>query len=157
MNHYCMSKNCVRVFSDCLRRELRILGIDVKVITIEPSFFKTPLINQNLLANARERTFNDSPEEVKQYYGQNFLKYMSYLDKLTDKASKDNPWIVGDTMVMAIMKKYPKLFYRCGTYLELFTLWGSSHIPEILLDTFIYLLLGSKFKQFKAGKYQKME
>lgn len=139
MGHYCMAKHCVRVFSDIIRRELYDSGI--KAITIEPTFFRTQIINFEVHSKVREKIYSETPDEIRNEYDENFIKKLNKTSKIVNLMSHTDINIVIDSMFKAVVKKHPKLFYRCCSYFEVLTLWAASHLPEILLDSGINLIL----------------
>ncbi|KAH7644110.1 d-beta-hydroxybutyrate dehydrogenase [Dermatophagoides farinae] len=152
MGHYCMTKHNVRIFSDILRREL--IGTGIKVITIEPSFFRTQIVNFDLIDKQRAKIFNETPDDIRQSYGgEKYLKCMNASNQLIMNITHDGIDQVIQAMINGIIRKYPKIYYRCCTNMELFTIWAASHLPEILLDSFTHIYNDRLYRQFKIGKY----
>ena len=58
-----MTKHSVRVFSDTLRRELS--REPIQVVTLEPTFYKTEIINTELLVRNRQRIIDSTPDSIK--------------------------------------------------------------------------------------------
>lgn len=135
MSHYGMSKFAVRSYSDILRRELASSGI--KVVVIEPSFYRTNIIDFDFHDRMREKYFNESSEEIKQHYGVESLKSLATFRGVANQMTNDDIDQVIDSMIKGIVRKYPKLYYRCGSYLDIIKLWGLSYLPEIIQDKFI--------------------
>lgn len=147
-----MTKHSVRVFSDCLRRELG--GSGVRVITIEPTFYRTEIINFDNLDRMRSKLFSESMDEVKQHYGETFLNYLSFTNRMVHQMSHGNIDQVTNTIVSGVIRKHPKLFYRCCSYFEVLTLWATSHLPEIIVDVIVTFQIDKLLQRFKAAQYQ---
>ncbi|PVD38343.1 hypothetical protein C0Q70_00956 [Pomacea canaliculata] len=75
---YSSSKFALIGFSDSLRREMIKFG--VKVITIEPTLYRTALSDCDALTRQNERMWNMASEEVRHDYGETYFR--SFLTKL---------------------------------------------------------------------------
>ncbi|KAM4797466.1 retinol dehydrogenase 7-like [Rhinophrynus dorsalis] len=126
---YCISKYGVEAFSDSLRRELG--GFGVKVSIIEPGYFKTPITGINLYKNAMEKKWNNLSSEIKQSYGEQYLKQS--IQRLQDFLNTCSPQIskVTDCMEHALTACQPWTRYSAGWDAKLF------YIPFSYLPTFI--------------------
>ncbi|GIX77712.1 d-beta-hydroxybutyrate dehydrogenase, mitochondrial [Caerostris extrusa] len=71
MAPYYMSKHAAVAFNDCLRREMEDWG--VKVISIEPDFFATQLVNNELVNKTIDQTISFVPDDIRSDYGENYL------------------------------------------------------------------------------------
>lgn len=69
---YCMTKFSVRAFSDGLRRELA--GHQVKVIALEPNLYRTSITDYDILAKSIDSIWDQTDDEVKQFYGRENYK-----------------------------------------------------------------------------------
>jgi NAD(P)-dependent dehydrogenase (short-subunit alcohol dehydrogenase family) len=76
MGAYCASKFAVEAFTDALRVELCNWGI--KIILVEPGFFKTNMIEKNVLGSQLEQMWSRLSEDKKLEYGEEFLKKSTY-------------------------------------------------------------------------------
>ena len=109
-------------------------GTDVKVVVIEPTFYKTEIINAEGMKRYREQAFNESTEEVKSAY--KALPIEEWYEKAQqniDKIARPNVSEVTEAMEKAVTLEEPKLFYRCGGYHDII-IWAVSHMPEVILD-----------------------
>lgn len=151
IGHYCMAKHSVRVFSDVLRREL--YEDKVKVVTIEPTFYQTPIVNFEQINQTRDRLFEETEPETKAAYSPSKCRSMMNMEKLVNVVTRSNVNEVVDAMEKAVTLKHPKvflsifciilvkcnflfvfqLFYRCAGYHEVIV-WAVSHLPEAILD-----------------------
>ena len=71
MGAYCISKHSVRVFCDSLRRDMLLTDHDddrVKIICVEPTFYQTPITNQQQLNRMRMEFFGQTPKDIACYY-----------------------------------------------------------------------------------------
>ncbi len=135
---YCMSKHAVLSFSDALRREMHKWG--VKVSTIEPSFYKTPMVSQDMILQALEKEWALTSESVKQVYGQQYFEGMKNKGEQIVVSAGENIDEVIDKMIDAIRSKVPNITYTSvpGCRLQiLFTL--AQYVPTQWLDQMFYL------------------
>jgi len=107
---YCMSKHAVLSFSDALRREMHKWG--VKVSTIEPSFYRTPMVSQDMILQLYEKEWALTSESVKQVYGQQYFESMKNKCGEIDVPVGDNIDEVVDKMIDAIRSKVPNICYQ---------------------------------------------
>lgn len=129
-----MSKFAVRTFSNVLRAENKRFG--VKVVVIEPVFYKTEIVNFERIREVKEKLFQDSPEEVKEFYlsQKDTMDYLKLSEKTVRIVTRPNVNEVVDAMVKAVSLREPKLFYRCCSYLDVILMFSWSVLPEILFD-----------------------
>ena len=106
---YNMTKHSLVAFTDTLRRELYNLG--VKVISIEPAGFKTPIISDEHVVQELSQSWGQSSEEVKTFYGSpdHSKKIMLKVNHLVQ--FEDNLDVCVDDMIDAINNCRPKLTY----------------------------------------------
>ena len=112
-------------------------GDDVKVVVIEPFFYKTEIINAEAMKRTLDKAFNESLEEIKKTYEalpleQLFAKGQANIDKI----ARPNVSEVTEAMEKGVTLEKPKLFYRCGGYKDIL-LWAISHMPEVIVDFII--------------------
>ncbi len=137
MVHYNMAKHSVRVFSDTIRREFALTGDAIKVVTIEPTFYRTEIVNAESMKRFRVNAYDSSPEEIKKVYSA--VAPDRWFDKaqvVIDTVSRTDLSEVTEAMENAVTLEHPKLFYRCGGYHDVI-IWALSHLPEIIFDYFI--------------------
>lgn len=157
MVHYNMAKHSVRVFSDTIRREFALTGDAIKVVTIEPTFYRTEIVNAESMKRFRVNAYNSSPEEIKKVYSA--VAPDRWFDKaqvVIDTVSRTDLSEVTEAMENAVTLEHPKLFYRCGGYHDVI-IWALSHLPEIIFDYFInnrfgHAVLSVYVKVFGGGK-----
>ena len=141
MSHYCMSKSSVRVFTDAIRREP--LNSDLKVISIEPTIYKTPIINFDVIKQTRERIYSETPDDIKAFYGQRFFQSIKRSGKRVNARARTDVSEVIDAMEYAVTLANPQLTYWCCGWLDSIGLQVLSHLPDAIVDLFI------KFEQQK--------
>merc|ERR1712196_610214 len=110
MSTYCSSKHAAEAYTQALRMELSDLG--VKVITINPSFHKTPIVDNTL--NTIMGAWNAIPSDQKTAYG---VEYLKDLKINCDGFVNYNPFNadhVVDKMVLALTIENPKTRYLVG-------------------------------------------
>jgi short-subunit dehydrogenase len=67
------SKSAVNAYSDILRHEMRQFG--VKVIILEPSFYKTPLMDLKPLNDKIDKMYAECHPDEKQFYGKEYVDF----------------------------------------------------------------------------------
>ncbi|KAL5019259.1 hypothetical protein ScPMuIL_004981 [Solemya velum] len=109
LSAYTASKFGIIGFSDCLRREM--MKFHVKVITIEPTLYRTNITDQNMLATQCERLWSTAPRAVLEDYGDFYFR--SYVEKMKQslqRCSRRTDVVIRD-MVHAVTSKYPRSRY----------------------------------------------
>lgn len=149
MSHYCMAKHSVRVFSDVVRREL--INDSIKIVTIEPTFYRTPIINWENLQKSRDRIWEQTPESIRQAYDKETIGIINNVDKMVDVITREKVEEVVDTLENAVTLAEPKLFYRCAGYHDVL-LWIVALMPETILDGLIMTLSFNK-KMIQLAKF----
>ena len=71
------SKCAVNGYSDVLRREMKKFG--VKVFVLEPSFYKTPLMDVKPLNDQVDKMYEACPIDEKQFYDSSFVDFCEFL------------------------------------------------------------------------------
>jgi NAD(P)-dependent dehydrogenase (short-subunit alcohol dehydrogenase family) len=136
MTSYTLSKTAVSKFSECL--DLEVAEFGVKVITIEPFFFRTDIVNPVVHGQHLQKQWDEADEEVKQSYKgiDKILKLMQVTNSsfLTDP----NPGKVVDIIEEGVTSIDPDSIYRPGFKVALLTL--SLFLPYEALLPFRRLL-----------------
>ncbi|NXT64398.1 RDH2 dehydrogenase, partial [Chaetops frenatus] len=114
------------------RLEMRNFG--VKVCMIEPGYFKTMITNVENL----EKNFYDSwkklPEEIKESYGEGYLRQFAAMLKVLQKGYNSNLSLVTDCMEHALTSVHPRTRYSPGWDAKLLYL-PISYLPSALSDS----------------------
>ncbi|KAL4239934.1 hypothetical protein ACF0H5_000730 [Mactra antiquata] len=106
---YSMSKRACIAFSDALRIEMK--KFNVKVSTIEPSLYKTPISETKYLADQNRKSWSETPTEVKDAYGDEYFDaFLKNIDTQMQRA-KSNISEVIDLMVESVLDEIPKVRY----------------------------------------------
>ncbi|XP_072264095.1 retinol dehydrogenase 7-like [Pyxicephalus adspersus] len=131
---YCLSKYGVEAFSDSLRRELKPFG--VKVSIINPDFFRTPILNSEVIKDKVTDIWKKLPSNLKNAYGEKYYhQYCKFVDKI---CSLTNPKItvVTDCMEHALTAEQPWTRYSAGWYAKLLYM-PLSYLPTFVQDSFL--------------------
>ncbi|KAL6469234.1 hypothetical protein MHYP_G00227580 [Metynnis hypsauchen] len=142
---YCVSKYAVEAFTDSLRRCLHPFG--VKVLCIEPGFFKTNVTDTNLIISCVKKLWEKIPKETKEDYGDD---YISKVEKLMEEKFSKMPdsdlMKVVSCMEHAVSAVHTRTRYSPGWDAKFFWL-PLSYAPTWLSD---YLLLKDTVKPAKS-------
>ncbi|NP_001088084.1 retinol dehydrogenase 7, gene 2 L homeolog precursor [Xenopus laevis] len=128
---YCMSKYGVESFSDSLRREMRPFG--VKVSIVEPGFFKTQITNTDLVNQSLEKAWNNTTEEIRQSYGQEYFEKSCKASETIVPLCKGDLSLVTDCLEHALTAIHPRTRYSAGWDAKLLFL-PLSYFPTSLVD-----------------------
>lgn len=109
---YCMSKSASLAFTEGLRREVAKFGI--KVISIEPYFFDTKMTDENAIASQIAHVWKASSPEVKQAYGEHYMRRLTKQSKLIRPFVNRSLDPVIDAMKHAITSTRPRYHYMCA-------------------------------------------
>ena len=136
---YSMTKHTMIAFSDTLRREMHKFGI--RVCTIEPGLFKTPMTSEDYLGNMVQKTWDQSEESVRKSYGDKYFEKQKETAKNFHKNFKsgaDIDLVVND-MIDAVKSADPEITYRPieGIQSKILCLLPA-YIPSQWLDHLIY-------------------
>lgn len=106
---YSMSKRACIAFSDALRIEMK--KFNVKVVTIEPALYKTPISETGYLEEQNRKSWSETPTEVKNAYGDEYFD--AFLENIGVQMKRAKPNIneVIDLMVNAVTDVNPKIRY----------------------------------------------
>lgn len=106
---YSASKYAVVGFSDGLRREMLKFG--VKVITVEPSLYRTAMSDLEILARQNANMWAETSGEVRHEYGETYFK--AFLARLVQhlRYSSKKTYQVVDDVTHAVMSAHPYTRY----------------------------------------------
>ncbi|XP_072435636.1 retinol dehydrogenase 7-like [Chiloscyllium punctatum] len=129
---YCISKFGVEAFNDGLRRDLSHFG--VKVLCVEPGFFKTNITNLNMITKSLEAIWLRLPQDVKDDYGADYLdkiipKFKARVKKLADPDLMKVVWCMNH----ALTAVHPRTRYSAGLDAKLFWI-PLSYMPAVISD-----------------------
>ncbi|XP_061191913.1 17-beta-hydroxysteroid dehydrogenase type 6-like [Saccostrea echinata] len=106
---YSMSKKACIAFSDGLRQEMAKFG--VKVITIEPGLYRTPIVESDYLINANRKSWAETPSEVKEVYGEEYFDAFCKSISTHMRRARSNVGEVVKQMEEAVTSASPKHRY----------------------------------------------
>lgn len=132
---YCITKYGVEAFNDSLRINMSPFG--VKVLCIEPGFFKTTITDSNIIESHLEKLWNKLPQEVKDEYGSDFLdrSKLALKEKLEGMLDPDLMKVVS-CMEHAVAAVHPRTRYSPGWDAKFFWL-PLSYMPTFIADFFV--------------------
>lgn len=120
-SYYCGSKAAVIAVTKAIKREVRMFGI--KVITIEPYFFKTPLTSFDTIRTSVFNGWNSAKEEVKASYGRQYLKnWLSFYHSFGSFMSSDYSHC-HEVVLESLTVSDPEDGYTAIPPLERFIVW----------------------------------
>uniref|UniRef100_A0A1A8KSW8 Dehydrogenase/reductase (SDR family) member 9 n=1 Tax=Nothobranchius kuhntae TaxID=321403 RepID=A0A1A8KSW8_NOTKU len=131
---YCVSKYGVEAFNDSLR--LNVAPFGVKVLCIEPGFFKTSMSDAAVLKSNMKKLWDRLPQETKDDYGPAFLDIMlEQMDERSRQFTDGDLMKVVSCMEHAISALHPRYRYSPGWDAKFFWL-PLSYMPSCLVDRF---------------------
>ena len=137
---YSMSKHAVISFSNALRIENRMFG--VRVSTIEPIAYKTPMCTEEYFNREIDGQWSDSSEDVKQFYGEECLRSLKRLKEKAVAISfppSDKIHEVVDRVVDAIRNPEPETRYpSIPGFVPKIIIFLMNFIPIELYDQLVY-------------------
>ncbi|XP_051939079.1 retinol dehydrogenase 7-like [Hippocampus zosterae] len=130
---YCVSKYGVEAFNDSLRLNLAPFG--VKVLCIEPGFFRTNITNTEALENNLTKLWDRLPQDVKDDYGPDFLEcsFKEISQKFKVLTDSNLMKVVG-CMEHAVAAVHPRTRYSPGWDAKFIWL-PLSYMPTLVTDS----------------------
>lgn len=127
---YSASKNSLKAFSDCLRREMAPWHLHVSII--EPGVMRTPFIDR--VGDTIRELWDELPDDVQQRWGENYFQNnrLQSMNSAT-LVSADNPDRVVEVLLHAVLNSEPRIEYRPGFQAKLL-LFCSYVCPAWLMD-----------------------
>lgn len=122
------------------------------MVTIEPTFYKTPIVDFNQIRRARERIYEETPNDIREAYSSKYISSLNEVGKLVNVVTRKDVGEVIDTMMKAVTLTHPKAFYRCCGYHDVVG-WAVSHLPETILDAIVNLIFHNKYSIPLAKQY----
>jgi len=127
-----MSKHAVKSFSDGLRREIDYFNI--KVITIEPTLYRTPIADWNSIKTGIDNAWNQTSNEVQSAYDEKWRQNYYKRSKNTLKFSRKQIHEVVKAMIDGINLEEPQIYYKCGGFLDYISIFPLSNSTESIQD-----------------------
>lgn len=146
---YAMSKTCVNMFSDCLRREMGAYG--VKVACVQPLSFNTQMLSKNQVLPDLEKVWFLTSDEIKAVYGQNTKDFLfKMLDLFGDSTfhKETNLNAVSDVIIDGMTLSEPEHQYLVSNFYNApFFSLGYCLIPSDVVE-FVFKVLNWVFVAF---------
>lgn len=119
MASYAVSKAAASKFSESL--ELEIGDFGVKVITLEPFFYRTEMVNAELFKEEVKKGYEGADKEVKFFYGPESLAQALAATEITNNplVTNGNPEQLVDIIEEALLSPDPEKLYQPGYKLPL--------------------------------------
>ncbi|XP_053351822.1 retinol dehydrogenase 16-like isoform X2 [Clarias gariepinus] len=132
---YSISKHGVEAFNDCLRLNMAPFG--VKVLCIEPGFFKTSMSDPSFLQHNLQKFWDRLPEDVRNDYGSDYIdKVKAVFAKRIGKSLDQDLWKVVSCMAHAVSAVHPRTRYSAGWDAKFFWL-PLSYMPSFITDAIL--------------------
>ncbi|KAM8903905.1 retinol dehydrogenase 7-like isoform 1-T4 [Spinachia spinachia] len=129
---YTISKYGVEAFNDSLRLNMAPFG--VKVLCIEPGFFKTNVTDASILTKNVKAVWEKLPQDVKDDYGTEYLqKSLDVIENEVARMSDGDLMKVVNCMEHALSAVQPRTRYSPGWDAKLFWL-PLSYMPTCISD-----------------------
>ncbi|KAJ0062311.1 hypothetical protein NL108_007521 [Boleophthalmus pectinirostris] len=128
---YPVSKYGVEGFNDSLRLNMRRFG--VRVLCIEPGFFKTNVTNADMIMKSVTSLWENLPQEVKDGYGANYIDTVQEILSNLPRMSDGDLMKVVNCMEHAVSAVRPRTRYSPGWDAKFFWL-PLSYMPSWISD-----------------------
>ncbi|XP_066503442.1 retinol dehydrogenase 16-like isoform X2 [Hoplias malabaricus] len=129
---YCVSKYGVEAFTDSLRLCLHHFG--VKVLCIEPGFFKTNMTDTVRFIKNFKMLWDNLPKETKDDYGDDYISKVEVMQGKFSKMPDSDLMKVVSCMEHAVSAVHPRTRYSPGWDAKLFWL-PLSYFPTCITDS----------------------
>jgi len=139
MSAYASSKHAMEGWSEGLRGDLHRFGIPV--IILEPSFMRTPLVTEGI-EHSIVNALKNAPKERLAEYGDNFGEDILKRTTPIINSLMDDPALVIDAYVNAVISSLPKVRYVVGKGSWFFL--SFTYLPSWLSDPLMRFLLYRK-------------
>ncbi|XP_028256689.1 retinol dehydrogenase 7-like [Parambassis ranga] len=144
---YTVSKYGVEAFNDSLRINMAPFG--VRVLCIEPGFFKTNVTDSNILSKNVQMLWDRLPNDVRDDYGPEYLqKALAMISEKLGKMSDADLMKVVSSMEHAVSAVRPRTRYSPGWDAKFFWL-PLSYMPTRVSDYILQLEAIPVAKQLK--------
>ncbi|XP_054716406.1 retinol dehydrogenase 16-like [Uloborus diversus] len=107
---YIMSKFATSAFTECLKQEMEVWGVEV--ISVEPEMFYTQLTDRDAFVKRMEESLSSLDADKRLEYGENYLNsFKTFAEFIINFASRKT-YIVTDCIEEAVITRHPKTVYR---------------------------------------------
>ncbi|WAQ97307.1 DR9C7-like protein [Mya arenaria] len=119
-------------FSDALRLEMK--KFHVKVVTIEPTLYKTPISEKNVLEQQNRKSWSETPPEIKEAYGDEYFDaFIHNIDNQMKRAIPNTTYVI-DLMENAVTDVNPQARYVAATPAGKIRAAILSFLPQTITD-----------------------
>lgn len=128
---YSMSKHASLALTESLRREMFKFG--VRVISVEPFFYATEIVNRDLTIKKAEECWRQTPDDIKDAYGQRYYeKVVKMYDGVDSEGGASNdPVQVAHEVNHAVTSAFPKYNYAVAPFfMKILLLLGLLVYPQ---------------------------
>lgn len=108
--------------------------------------FRTPITNRENILNYNTKAWEESPQEIKDLYPENYLeRFKKGTEKFLKISMSDKPQEVVGCLEEAVLALDPKYVYNPGTLYSRLTYWVLCRLPKPIADTLIHDQCAVKF------------
>ncbi|KAF7636060.1 hypothetical protein Mgra_00004508 [Meloidogyne graminicola] len=135
---YTVSKFAMEGYCDTIRRELSPFG--VKVVVVEPGYFRTQITNPDHIPSEMEKSFNKSSQYIKEQYGNYFIQKTKEIAKNHLSSAANSPhveWVI-NVYFHACTAIFPRKRYVVGIDAN-YVVIPISRLPTELQDLAFWL------------------
>ncbi|XP_035225767.1 estradiol 17-beta-dehydrogenase 2-like [Stegodyphus dumicola] len=148
---YIMSKHAAQAFTECLALEMEIWQI--KVISVQPEFFRTGLTNNEMAGRQLQLTFQNLQSVVKNAYGSDYLDDLRYLVESVFRDSSPKIDIVIDDLESAVSLKDPDSIYVCNSnFIHAISFYVYIRLPRSFQSFLQEMYIALFYKRFRQPK-----
>ncbi len=109
---YCVSKYGVEAFSDCLRYEMKVWGVNVSVVEPGNFIMATGILTRDIVTTTAEKLWKEAPPGVQEDYGKaHFEQYMALMRSYCNSGQREIEPVLDD-VTDAITSKRPYTRYN---------------------------------------------
>ncbi|CAL1267385.1 unnamed protein product [Larinioides sclopetarius] len=140
MTPYSVSKFAVVGFNECLRREMDVWGI--RVISIEPELFRTPMTDLESIPRDLDKEFVDLDASIIEDYGTTYLENLKKNIRVFARFSSLRIFNVIKDLESAITLESPDAVYKTSrNYIFKIGIYILHNFPVCVQDMWIKLML----------------
>lgn len=122
--------------------ELCFSLISFRFCKMQNFFFRTPIFDKDRILNYVAKTWNDSPEEVKNLYPKNYIElYKRLCIHMSQWGMSYKLEEVVGCLEEAVIALNPKYSYSPGKLFPRILFWIACRSPKPLVDIFLYILI----------------
>ncbi|XP_077531076.1 dehydrogenase/reductase SDR family member 9-like [Haemaphysalis longicornis] len=140
---YCMSKHALVSFADGLRR--RFHGTGLHVSTIEPTAYRTTLVDPAQMSRRVDELLHGLPHETqKNIHSATVTKVKAAARVFLEGLVRDDPTEVVRDMALAVSELWPKAHYKTGGVADTIVRCLNHWLPADVADALLFTVAKSK-------------